>query len=109
MALLSLFMIGCGQQQPQAQPQDSPAEQTVYRIIDNLDDATIETVLTKGNFDKLRKGMTFNEVVGSLNVKIPASKPNDRHCVAIWQGKGKNITVYFADGKVTKITQTGID
>ncbi len=69
--------------------------------------------LTRANFDKLKKGMTLAEVesiIGKTKFNATGEEDNKTGEAYIWKGSGfKVITVVFVAGKVSELSQFGLE
>jgi hypothetical protein len=69
--------------------------------------------LTRANFNKLKKGMTLAEVesvIGKTKFNATGEDDNEAGEARIWKGSGfKVITVVFVNGKVTELSQLGLE
>jgi hypothetical protein len=101
-------LCGCGNDTPNPGgiPPDTGRRQWT-KIEEKLDDAEAARVLTREHFDKIKDGMTLEEVSAVLGVKASTKEQSDE-CVAIWKGGGRSVYVRLLHGKVKSKDQQGL-
>jgi hypothetical protein len=108
---LALAAASCGPKPGAGNPgaaNPNQGERLWVKIVENLDDADAQRVLTMDHFAKICEGMTLPEVAQLLSVKVPAKKPAETGCWITWQGSGKKIAVHLYAGKVSRKQQEGL-